>query len=171
MWGPGRRDVSLGVGVSRPHVRCVAAQLRGAGMLASFSFARGLSPGSPHVEHRRVRALLLPVFGVLVRIVATTTKICTARRSTCGRPHASVRRTRPPTRGGASARGYSAIHFRRSCIRWVRRNTFLSGCRPPWPPPHCPYAPAPSIRVPPEAPYPRARFIPLRRPCLPEPAH
>jgi len=54
------------------------------------------------------------VFGTLFRIVATTTKICTAGRSMHGYPHTSAQPARPPTRGWASVRRYSAIHFQNS---------------------------------------------------------
>lgn len=48
-------------------------------------------------------------------------------------------RARLPHRsaGGLAGR-VSAIHFPPTAVRRVRRNTFLSGCRPPWPPPRCP---------------------------------
>lgn len=70
---------------------------------------------------------------------ATTSKICAARASTRARARASPARARPPTarRAGGLAPRVSAIHFRRAAVRRVRRNTFLSGCRPPWPPPRC----------------------------------
>lgn len=82
------------------------------------------------------------VLGARIRVAATATKICTGAGSTRARARASAPPPRPPTRGRASDARKSAIHFRSSRIRWVRRNTFLSGCRPPWLPPHCLDSPA-----------------------------
>ena len=83
---------------------------------------------------------------------ATAPKICAARASTRPRGRASPARARPPTArsAGGLAPQVSAIHFRRAAVRRVRRNTFLSGCRPPWPPPRCPsrgraFAPWPAL--------------------------
>lgn len=47
-----------------------------------------------------------------------------------------VRAGLPRPASGASRRS-SALHFPHAALRWVRCNPFLSGCRPPWPPPHC----------------------------------
>lgn len=37
----------------------------------------------------------------------------------------------------ASLSQVSTVHFMHTAVRWVRYNAFLSGCQPPWPPPHC----------------------------------
>lgn len=70
---------------------------------------------------------------------ATTSKICSAHASRHTRAHPSPPCPCQPTtlrvRGLASK--VSAIHFPRPAVRWVRCNPFLSGCRLPWPPPHC----------------------------------
>lgn len=72
---------------------------------------------------------------------ATTSKICTARASRRVHTRPSPPRARRPTtlRVGGLVAKLSAIHFRPPQIQWVRCNTFLTGCQPPWPPPHCPH--------------------------------
>lgn len=51
------------------------------------------------------------------------------------RNHAAPLLAHPPKRIGSS---YNPFHFPALPVRSVRRNTFLSGCLPPWPPSNCP---------------------------------
>lgn len=91
---------------------------------------------------------------------ATTTKICTADRSSrahapafdaIGAPaysngHASQKSATPlHAFDRARARRSSAIHFQGRSIRQVSRYTLLSGCRLPWPPTCCLYRSTPFV--------------------------
>jgi len=109
---------------------------------------------------------------------ATPSKICARARSSSRRRRPSAHARRPATRappfGGRQGVGgsCSALHFQRARVWQVSCDTLLPGCRPPWPPPCCP-DPRPAflaLRLP-AAPYPCARFFPLRAPCLPGDAH
>lgn len=70
---------------------------------------------------------------------ATTSKICTTYTSRITHAFPSQVYPRQPTtlRVAGLATQVSAIHFMPNALRWVRFNAFLSGCQPPWPPPHC----------------------------------
>jgi len=74
---------------------------------------------------------------------ATPTKICSDCPSTCAHTHPSTEQSRPltqPRRRNLTGLANKSLpfHFLQSKIRSVRCNTFLSGCRPPWPPSDCP---------------------------------
>ena len=76
--------------------------------------------------------------------------------------------------GGARAQRSSAIHFQSRSIRQVSHYTLLSGCRLPWPPSCFLYQSTSFEGVlmsSSRAPWPRFRFIPYRRSCLPKTAH
>jgi len=87
-----------------------------------------------------------------------------------GPPPAFCTRSAPPYHSGIGA-GSIAIHFQSSRIRWVRCNTLLTGLQLPCLPPHCPYSPTSFAATPRLGTLSHARFIPLRLPCLPVPAH
>ena len=92
---------------------------------------------------------------------ATTTKICTADRSSRARARAFSAIGAPAysnghsflrhmfdlhvTFDGARARRSSAIHFQGRSIRQVSRYTLLGGCRLPWPPSCCLYRSTPFV--------------------------
>ena len=93
---------------------------------------------------------------------ATTTKICTADRSSRAHAPAFDAIGAPAYSNGlashifqpdfivhafdeARARRSSAIHFQGRSIRQVSRYTLLSGCRLPWPPTCCLYRSTPFV--------------------------
>jgi hypothetical protein len=107
---------------------------------------RCLRTDSPAAKHSGRGTLLHFSLRGLHPNLATTTKICSVRRSRQGRPQRSTPRTRPPTRAHARPRiggMLSAIHFQGWSIRQVSCYTLLGGFRLPWPPSCCPNRPTP----------------------------